>query len=219
MSRSVSRPSDWVVWQKVITDDLIRLHSHRQIYNEYVRIIQQNKSVMNDGVIFHNWVVDNYVTFVAMTIRRQADNNAKYSDVISLAKLISDITKHPKDLTRSWYVGLWTKGVPDSFQEGQANQTFTSNAGSGEYFDSAIGFSDLARLTAASSKIKRLATLSIAHNTKKLLPKVTFDEVNACIDMFRELVQKYILLLTASSNAIEPVIDDWQNIFTKKWVQ
>lgn len=205
----------WVKWQEIITKDMIRLHGSRQIYNDYVAIIMKNKSIEQEGILFHNWIVDNYVTFVAMTIRRQADY--KHDDVISLAKLILDITENHTELTREWYLTL-PRNTSD-FWKAQADDTFTRNAGNGDYFDAAIGIADFEKLMSVSDKLSQLATLSIAHHSKKTKPSLTFDEVNACIDTFRELVQKYILLLTFSSNAIEPVMDYWQGIFTKAWIK
>lgn len=212
----MTRLEKWVSWQETISQDLIRMHGSREIYNDYLKIVTQNKKVESEGVLFHNWVIDNYVTFIAMTIRRQADDNSRHHDVISLAKLIKDIGDHPEELTRKWYISLYKEQSDHS--KSVADESFTKLAGSGDYFDPQIAIDDLATLHEASKKVTDLATLSIAHYTKKFLPKLTFDEVNSCIDTFRELVQKYILLLTASSNAITPVMDRWQGIFTEVWI-
>jgi len=193
------------------------MNGSREIYNDYLNIIIQNKEIESEGVLFHNWVIDNYVTFVAMAIRRQVENNDRHQDVISLAKLIGDISKHSEKLSRKWYISLYTK-EPSDYWKCVADESFTNLAGNGSYFDSQIAIRDLAKLSDASKKITNLATLSIAHYTEKSLPILTFDEVNCCIDIFRELMQKYILLLTASDNAIVPVIDRWQGIFTKAWI-
>jgi hypothetical protein len=207
----------WMAWQEKILDDVIRLHGSKQIYYEYVRIIELNRSVKDEGILFHNWIVDNWVTFTAMTIRRQADRNPYHKDAISLGKLIDDIGNNPTELTREFHISLYTQ-TPEFIRTGVANATFTKQAGSGKYFDAKIAQADLAKLETTSRKVQDLATLSIAHHSKKPLPKLTFDEVNQCIDVFKELTQKYVLLLTAGWNLVDPVMDYWQGIFTRSWI-
>lgn len=217
MKEQKDKITSWLEWQEKIMQDMIRLHGSRQIYKNYVGILDQNPAIATEGVVFHNWIVDNWITFTAMTIRRQADKNPKYDDTISLAKLIEDIAANPEVLTREYHISLYEK-PDDDFWKGMASNSFTEHAGSGEFFDPEIANADLKKLDAVSLKVRQLATRSIAHSSTKPMPTITFDEVHACIDTFRELLQRYVLLLTAGWNLVDPVMDDWQEIFTRPWI-
>lgn len=200
----------------MITSDFEHLLASRQIYDQYRSMVSNNQSVMDSGAIFHNWLRDNYVTFVAMSIRRQTDLDR---DVISLAKLITDIQNNPQDLTRKWHRGLYGSDLPDVVKDSMANDAFTENAGEGQYFDPKIAASDLEILKKVSGAITALADREIAHRSKNSRPALTFNDVDACMDAFKEIIQRYILLLTAGFNLLEPVIDDWQNAFTTPWIK
>jgi hypothetical protein len=204
----------WVKWQELILKDVVWLHSSKQIYDDYISILRRNESVEKEGVLFHNWIVDNYVSFVAMAIRRQAETpKANNDDVISLGKLLSEIIESPGELTRAYFTSLYVH-----MPKGMADKHFTENAGAGDYIDPKMVEKDLEELLLATKKIEDLATLSIAHHTTKKKPELTFNEVNKCIDTIKKLTQKYVLLLTATWNVVDPVIDYWQGIFTRPWI-
>lgn len=214
----MTKLNKWIKWQKKITDELIDLHASRQIYESYVEIIYHDKSVLNEGLRFHSWVKDNYVVFCSMAVRRQTDNNPYYKDAISLARLVHDITNNPKELRREWFIELWA-GAGESVP-GIADQEFTRLAGKGAYFDPKIGLKDLERLSEVAKDIKDMVDRVFAHSTNKQHGKVTFDDVNRCIDRFREVLQRYITLLTTHHNNVDPIVPmDWQNAFTKPWVK
>jgi hypothetical protein len=182
-------------------------------------MVSSNSAVGSDGTIFHNWVKTNYVTFVAMSIRRQMGEG---QDEISLVKLISDIKIHPGEITRDWYKSLYPdrKLFDIDVSVGMANQFFDQTAGKGESFDPTIAEKDLEALKTMGKDIKLLATRTVAHSIDKEVPKLTFDQVDQCIDKFKEITSKYLLLLTAAGENLEVVIvDDWQAIFTKPWIK
>lgn len=215
---TTSKTELWTQQIQKITEELENLLMHRQIYRHYGEIVNSNKSIGSEGAIFHNWIKTNYVTFVSMSIRRQMDMGA---DVVSLVKLINAIRQNPAEITRDWYRSLYTNEplTGNGIAAGMADQFFNETAGNGDTFDPAIAQRDLATLTEIGKDVKLLATRTIAHNIDEEVPKLTFDQADQCIDKFREITSKYILLLTAAGNDLEPVIaDDWQNVFTKVWI-
>lgn len=214
-----SRIELWTQQIRKITDELENLLTHRQIYRRYGEMVSSNSAVGSNGAIFHNWVKTNYVTFVAMSIRRQMGEGR---DEISLVKLISDIKLHSGEITRDWYKSLYPdrKLFDIDVSAGMANQFFDQTAGEGESFDPAIAEKDLEALKTMGKDIKLLATRTVAHSIDKEVPKLTFDQVDQCIDKFKQITSKYLLLLTAAGENLEVVIvDDWQAIFTKPWIK
>lgn len=182
-------------------------------------MVNRNSEVGSEGGIFHNWVKTNYVTFVAMSIRRQMGEGR---DEISLVKLIGDIKLHSGEITRDWYRSLYPdrKLFDIDVSGGMANQFFDQTAGKGESFDPTTAEEDLDALKTIGKDIKLLATRTVAHSIDKEVPKLTFDQVDQCIDKFKEITGKYLLLLTAAGENLEVVIvDDWQAAFTKPWIK
>jgi len=202
----------WQRWQKDIENDIIYLLTNRKIYKSYGEIVNGNTGIQNNGVLFHNWIKVNYVTFVAMSIRRQLD---KDYDVISLERLLSDIKSNPESLSRKWHASLYDGFIVNNY----ADQMFNKYAGSGDYIDPVIIEKDLSELKSAGENIKKLADRSIAHKTTKAKPELTFNDADTCIETIKKIASKYRLLLTAQGGDLEPIIDDWQNIFTQKWIE
>lgn len=201
----------WRRWMSNINDELIQLFGSRQIYREYGRIVSRNTRVDKTGAVFHRWVIDNYVTYIAMAIRRQADLD---SHSISLAKLIYDIKEHPEALKRTDFVALY-KNMSVDFAE----RDFSELAGKGEYMDSTIAQADYERLITVSKDVYDLASRSFAHKSTRVSPKVTFNDVDRCLEEIKSIAKKYELLMTGSSLEHEPVIaQDWQDIFLP-WIE
>lgn len=109
-------------------------------------------------------------------------------------------------------------GMAFDIGEAHGDQTFTDNAGTGDHIDPTIVAEDLAKLVAASEAIGRLATRKIAHGTNRLVPSTTFNDVDDSIEVIKAIAQKYILLLTSGYNELEPIMSDWQEIFTTPWL-
>lgn len=121
----------WNRWIEQIEHEMVSLLASRKIYKGYGDIVRPNTSInTGKGVTFHNWIVDNYVTYVAMAIRRQMDNDG---DTISLARLINDIKDNPDSLSRKEHVAMYAN-MPFGVGGSQGNATFTEYAGAGEFF-------------------------------------------------------------------------------------
>jgi len=206
------RLAKWQRWQGQIEHELVSLLGSRQIYKSYGEIVTGNEAVQKGGPLFHNWIVDNYVTYVAMAIRRQADTD---SDSVSLARLISDIRDHPESMTRVAHVAFYENFIV----EGYGDRAFTANAGPGDYIDPTIAEKDLEELREVSLSVSQLASRTIAHKSTRQVPELTFNDIDECIEVIKKIAQKYILLLSAAHNVLEPVMDDWQTIFTMKWIK
>lgn len=213
--RDNQKVAKWNRWIEQIENEIVYILSSRILYKGYGDIVRANEGVLDEGAVFHNWIVDNYVTFVAMAVRRQLDTD---KDSISLVRLLTDIKNNPKSLTREAHVAFYI-ALPMDIGRAHGNRCFTENAGSGDFIDSAIVEADLIKLREASKKIGQLATRKIAHKSTKTIPSMTFNEVDECIEVIKTITRRYILLLRAADNILEPMMPDWQNIFTQKWIK
>jgi len=199
----------WLKWIHEIHKDAEELLEAQYIFATYIEIVKNN-STIEAPADFHWWVRNNYISFIAMSIRRQAECNDP--NIISLGKLLYEMQIEPKLITRKWY--------KETFNYDWSNADFTRVAGSGEYFNPEIARNDLETLRMLSQNITQYADRKIAHRSKQQIPTVRFDEVDAFIREFEKILKRYISLFTASGyTQLRPIPQyDWTEIFTKAWI-
>lgn len=199
----------WRRWIEIIHKDAEDMLESQYIFSVYIEIVKNNQMIQSPSD-FHWWIRKNYVSHIAMSIRRQAE--WKDPDIISLGKLLHEIQKNPEVITRKWY--------QDTFNYDWSGSDFTNVAGTGNQFDPEIARKDLAKLTGLTEKIGKFGDRRIAHNSKQPVPEVKFEEVDNFIKEFEAVLKKYILLFTASGyTGIRPIPQyDIEEIFTHAWI-
>jgi hypothetical protein len=200
----------WLRWIEEIHKDAEELLQSQYIFSTYLEIIKNNPDIESPSD-FHWWTRDNYVSYIAMSIRRQAE--WKDPDIISLGKLLHEMQQSPEVITRQWY--------KDTFQYDWSDSDFSNVAGTGAHFDPLIAQKDLETLTNLSQNIIRFTDRKIAHKSKQPAPTVKFEEVDVFIAGFEKILKNYILLFTASGyTGLRPIHQyDWEEIFTKPWIK
>ena len=201
--------AEWRRHEKIIRYEFYRVFSNRDKFEKYKQIVTNNPAIDRTGAEFHNFVLVNYVTFIQAAIRRQAGQDR---DEISLINLIKDIRDNSSILSREWYYykfgdNMITKNV------------FNQQAGKRAAFNRSIAERDVKRLERASKKIRILCNRTVAHTSNNAKPKVTFDEVNKCLKVYEEILQRYTILLTGAQTSYLPIsTTGWEAIFTQKWI-
>lgn len=214
MMKNEEMLAKWIEWVDIIHQNIEDLLVSQHIYKAYLEIVKRNPEIQSP-IDFHDWVRKNYASAVAIHIRRELDTG---SDVISLKRLLMQIQKNPQVITRDWFRSLYKGSNADDFADGD----FEEVAGKGETFDSAIAKQDIEKLEQLGKYIEDYATLRIAHSSKKPLTKdPTYDDLDAFIKEYENIVKKYILLFTASGyTSLTPTWQyDWEEIFTKPWIK
>lgn len=204
----------WIEWIEIIHNNIETLLTSQHIYKTYLEIVKKNPEIQTP-VDFHDWVRRNYASSVAIHIRRELDMG---SDVISLKKLLTEIQNDPHLITKDWFTSLY-KG---SNAEGFAGGDFEKVAGNGGTFNPEIATQDIKKLEDLGKHIKDYATYRIAHNIAKPITKdPTYDDLDAFIKEYENIVKNYILLFAASGySSLTPTWQyDWENIFTKPWIK
>lgn len=200
----------WLKWIAEVHKDAEELLQSQYIFAAYVELVKNNPDIESPAD-FHWWTRNNYISYIAMSIRRQAE--WKDPDIISLAKLLHEMQESPEVVTRQWY--------KDTFQYDWSDTDFNNVAGKGAHFDPLIAQKDLETLTILSLNITKFADRKIAHKSKQPVPTVKFDEIDGFIAEFEKILKKYILLFTASGyTGLRPIHQyDWEKIFTKPWIK
>jgi len=203
----------WLKWIEIIHKDAEDLLQSQYIFSQYIEIVKNNPTIQRPED-FHWWVRNNYVSYVAISIRRQVEY--KDQDIISLGKLLNELKQNPEIISREWFKSLYKGSIAADW----ADSDFNRVAGSGDHFDAKIAEKDLSSLILLAEGITKFADRKIAHSSKQPVPIVKFAEVDSFIKEFEEILKKYILLFTAAGfETLRPIYQyDWEIIFTHKWI-
>jgi len=209
-----SKLDKWIRWLEVIHDDIQKLVINRNIFWEVQKIIEDNKRIQKPSS-FYNYLGDTYVAYVAIGIRRQIKIGA---ESISFAKLLSEISKNPTLLSRTYYKSLYK----NTSIESHADRHFDNiSGGKGKHVSVEMVKSDLEELKQTVLRIEDFSDKRIAHHDRRKPKKIpTFSEVDKSLDMLEKLYVKYHLLFHATSmTTLLPTYQyDWKEIFIYPWL-
>ncbi len=203
----------WIRWLAVIHDDVQQLLVNKDIFWEVQKMIRNNTRIHKPSS-FYQYLGDTYISHITVGIRRQLKID---QTSISFARLLTEISKHPSFISRTYYKNLF-KG---SAVEDLADKQFDKYSEKGAHISASMVLSDLAKLKSVSVKIEDFVDKRVAHRDKrnpKILPK--FHEVDTCIDALDQLYVKYHLIIHAASmDTLMPTYQyDWKEIFYEPWL-
>ena len=204
----------WRRWMKRITPEIRSLVINREIFEKVGRIVEANPRIQ-DPSDFHVWVTRNYVYQAAIGVRRMTDDS---SDCWSLLRLLRDLRKHNKSLTRSSYLHWFRGGLTEV-----GDEQFDRLVGHGlAYMPTSMPEKDIARLLASGQAVKHFTDRRIAHLSKRRLRQrpPSIVQVNRAIETVESVFMRYHLLLTAKDmDGLLPVwMYDWTSVFREAWI-
>lgn len=116
------------------------------------------------------------------------------NDVVSLLRLLIEVKKYPKLVSRRAYTRLIRRLYRDKFdyrfEKCRLNKEFTQRAGNGQYINPLIVNGDIKQIESVSKKITRFRHKFVSHhayNQKRYRAKPTFRQVHDCIDKLAEI--------------------------------
>ena len=202
----------WDGWLDDILADVRGLLVSQDIFWEVQKIIEANPCIHTPS-LFYKWMAGIYGSSVTVGIRRQQDGDR---DSVTLRRLLEEIQDNPQVLSRDRYVALYGEDARDF-----GHRDFDRIAGQGRsHIDPEMVINDLVQLERETQKVKGYVDRRIAHMDRRA-PKglPTLGEVDECLSLFKELLQKYLLIFRATTYEILPVRDyDWKQIFREPWI-
>lgn len=203
----------WNHWLSVIHRDIRGVLIQRHIFREVRKIIEANSAIHGDST-FYDWMAEVYATSAVIAVRRQVDRHPKS---ISLARLLEEIKKNPKILSRRSFVSKYNKDM-----KYVGHHDFDEWSGPGRaYVSPRVIGKDLTLLKQKAARLRKFANKRIAHYDRASFRKLpTFAQLSDCLDCLEELLKKYLLLLRAESHTdIVPVWQyDWTKVFRQAWI-
>ena len=229
----------WLGWMETIHDDILALVKDTNMFWEIQDIIRGNPRIQKPNA-FYSYLTRTYLSHALAGLRRQTKLQ---KDNISFVRLLDDITKNPKELSRSYFnsrhshsngpdldqvvgkAGLEAVGIVDSSQlkEIIKMDDFAQYAdASGAYICPQMVKDDKTLLESEVKKHVEYVDKRIAHWDKRE-PKVvpTFGDLDNCIKLLDQMYVKYHLLFHAESmDTLMPTYQyEWKSIFCEPWLK
>jgi len=222
--RSPSEDSKLAEWQRIIRR--IADEHFRQGWNHYMfrlvrAVFRANPKLSSEGGFIMSWLAENYVDSALMLLRRELD---KQHGTDNLRNLLFDIADHPSILTRARYRAMWPSSSCNLADKGFTKFPLIrpSENPDEDHIDPNGVREDLNTLLDAAEALRTYAECTRAHRTPEQAidtTKLTFRNLHATIRDVRNVVNRYHVLLTASSivewepiaqfNTIAPFMQPW----------
>jgi hypothetical protein len=168
--------------------------------------------VLSNGT-FPSWIKQNYIGAQAMAIRRQLDT--KHADVVSLARLIQDVSRNAQVLSRDRYAARTNAGeLADEFFDQMVDPGL-------DHIDRNAARADLAKLKTRTRKLRDWATNEVAHyNEAKGTFGVglTLGDIHAAVDLIVDLSIRYRELILGATMARSVAMLWWQRALEVAWI-
>jgi hypothetical protein len=204
----------WERWLTRAYSEVVVLRDYEASWDDLVDVVEANRAIPQPNHVM-DFIRELYGIAVAVGIRRQSDAD-RQGRVANLRHVISDIGKHPEVITRDSFVAGYQEFMLDV-----GHETFDEFAGpGGAHVDAAIIAADLAKLDAATEKVKTFVDKHLAHSDDQAAASLTFQELRDSLEEVSELIRRYYLLVHGGSllSTIPTKQYDWLRPLLVPWV-
>lgn len=190
----------WGAWAQdveTIKDELVWLMGKRTIWKAHNESLR-GTSITDSTVIVHDWLRENYLDSVLMGLRRILDGTKRTK---SLLTLLEELRAQTSILSYDRFRTLWRNGEFGDIAAAKAYRQFSKD---GRSFDPSTIEADIRCLKTDYSKILGYVNTNVAHRTADATQgsentTITFGELHAAFDEAGRVINRYLLLLTAST--------------------
>ncbi len=219
--------ADWEDnWVSSISWQIHELHLRRLLHDEFMGMLDAQDHPDTD--VFRDQFHRMYIESQVMAIRRQVDEDGR---TLSLRRLMGQLEQHRSEMTRSWFVERWLRGVDvqaDDFRTratvqvhrrkaNEAFDRFTDTPG-GPVLSGRRLQDDRSELLEITEAVVRYANATVAHSERGPGDVgVTYAEFHRSVARLGEMLQRYVLLVSQDGlvSATPVVQRDWKGPFRK----
>jgi hypothetical protein len=184
--------------ETTIYKEMVDLATIVHVFSEIREMIQSNPKLQRHSA-FYNIYGLNHAHSVLMYIRRQVRTDGN-----SLHRLLRDIRDNYQQVTREWFISMYTEGTFDRLQEvreQQANHDFNKHFAEdedSEYIDPNIIEEDIERLQEIYESTNDLIDGRIAHTVPQREPDSmpTYDQLAEWAEEVGDIFKKISSSLT-----------------------
>jgi hypothetical protein len=205
----------WVTQLHTILTDVRSLLLSSFVFWDVQRVIEANPRTQTQG-LFNRWMATNYFVATSIGIRRQLDIDDRSMSFIRLLKAIeAALHERPSVLSRAGFIENYRPELRP-VAEKQFDKLVGEGAGRVE---ATFVHRDIEALECVTRKVKRFANKRIAHWDNRSIANLRLEELDDCLKLLGELVDKYARLLTGTASTVHPeVLSDWKQIFKVAWI-
>ena len=186
-----------------IKDELIHLVGKRVIWMAHNESLK-GLSIDDATSIVHDWLRSNYRDSMIVGLRRILDDTR---GVKSLVKLLEKTSKNSHEFTFERFAALYTNDLGEFGLE-LATRDFSHYSKGGKQIDRKLIEADIKRLKTDFKRIIDFANKWVTHSHQNrpdpAIPLPTYDDLHKAFDDVGEVMNKYLVLLTASQSGYEP---------------
>lgn len=208
--------ADWNRRLNVVTGYVGRLCHHRTVWRTTWDIVEANPDFPSQPYLFAVYT-EHYLTAQAIAIRRQVESSERHHQTVG--RLLRLLENGASDITRHWYCSLYPD---DSGMQAMANSSFDDFAmGTGVLTASPQWFerrrTDLEEI---ALPVRQFVNRRVAHLDHRPVATAGVSDLDAAIDVLRQVVVELHLLLRAKGLVDpEPVTQwDWTAELAIPWL-
>lgn len=218
-----ARRAYWVAVIERIREEHIDIAWSHYVFRLLREVFNANARLQVKGGFIIDAVARMYVSHTLMVLRRDLDSQANTENV---RNLLYDLRDNAIELTRASYLALW-KGADEMLLKIGSNQfdewkpILVEDDSNKDHVDPRVIQGHLDGLMEKLKRAREYAERLMAHRTSKPEDlKLTFGEMHAAMDELRDLINKYYVLLTASSMSKWEPVPQYNTLapFTEAWL-
>jgi hypothetical protein len=213
----------WITMVDRIDDEMVDLMWQREQIQRIGKMIEENPQLKASPKPFLWDVRRWYMYFAAMAVRRQTDPNRNRA---SLTRLLGEIKERPDCITRQLMIdqfrAVYKANTDSDFESHLIDANWSRWSAADGSLNAARVQADLDTLVSVSKELMIFASSLIAHTSLGAIgkeTKLTFNDMDAAIDLLERLAIDYRSLLTGrGSVTLLPTEQfDWYEQFRFAW--
>lgn len=206
----------WIAQLKIIRDEVRSLLLGAKVFWELQKILAANPRALSHRLL-NDWVTTNHGVATAVGIRRQLDKDRRS---ISLKRLLIEIEatlhRNPELLSRAHFLRHFRPEL-ESRAHAQFSELVAANA---TRVESTYVRRDIERLNKITEKMERYVNKRIAHRDAQETEKRKLGELDECLVLLQEMVDRYTRLLTGYGSSVSPELPpDWKSVLKVAWIR
>jgi len=206
--------ASWIAW---LREDLFQavhgLMQTREIWRGYNELLRTMPPEAREPGLFPSWVKANYVTEVAVSVRRLCDRDSR---TISLVRLLDELVTHPDYVTRELWIGR-RRGLVDDASLAEPWAVWGGDVG--DHLDPQVPLRDRCALLELTKDLRTYVNKHVAHmdaDRGEFTVNVTFGHVEEIQTLVYDTYTRYFEFLTETALA-EIQFPPWKSIFKVIW--
>lgn len=206
----------WISELRIIHAEVRSLLLSSKIFWEVQKILEANPEALCHR-LFNDWMATNYAVATAIGIRRQIDVDSRSVSMKGLLLHVkAELACRSDLLSRENFIANYRPELASV-----ADSEFDRLVGGTESrVEVPYIQRDLDKLDTVTAGVKHFANKRIAHRDAKGIEKRKLGELDDCLEVLAEMVDRYARIMAGSGSDVLPDLpSDWKCVFETAWIK